>query len=563
MECILALWENSIKDEHERRWVLRSKADLIVNIPCYLRSSDTQSVLEEYEKAEGVLIRQPSIRSWSGSVSAPFSFEVFLGISDLEAVRLIKHYSGYKRTFESSMVGGEEDVCGELREASSRDPARFLYLLTSNWHDITNCFRDAIMEGIADYLAYRFGNLKANDKWMPLHEPEATALAVHIIDELEGHANHWHHNRAASKAIKACAPLIKDTKNATRLLLLMLGFKDFQEKSCAQGGSDDLIGRVINMVTCYIAEALMMLANNLLENNIPFPELLSPALLDFVRSDQLAIRDLILSRLPYLQSKNPVLGWELFNLAMKESTGLWKTAEPCLYYAYHNHFEIVSRLLARISLEGNEEDLETWGRISALAALSARVDFPVWLMELTAKNSAKAWKGASSVWSHPENFRQHRNQCVAGFEAGLNATVLHSLDVAHKMENLFHENNPVVSLPIELLHLFFAAMEKDDENKQHNLFWFDNWLNITSLNDPNLALVATEIYLAYVRRAKSYLYNHEKCLTQLMTRLFAEAEEREESDNGAMLLRVVSIQDTLLSLGVNGVDDWLKAAERP
>ena len=47
-----------------------------------------------------------------------------------------------------------------------------------------------------------------------------------------------------------------------------------------------------------------------------------------------------------------------------------------------------------------------------------------------------------------------------------------------------------------------------------------------------------------------------------MTRLFAEAEEREESDNGAMLQRVVAVQDTLLSLGVSAINDWLKAAER-
>ena len=30
-----------------------------------------------------------------------------------------------------------------------------------------------------------------------------------------------------------------------------------------------------------------------------------------------------------------------------------------------------------------------------------------------------------------------------------------------------------------------------------------------------------------------------------------------------MLQRVVAVQDTLLALGVNGVNDWLKDAERP
>jgi hypothetical protein len=47
-----------------------------------------------------------------------------------------------------------------------------------------------------------------------------------------------------------------------------------------------------------------------------------------------------------------------------------------------------------------------------------------------------------------------------------------------------------------------------------------------------------------------------------MTGLFAEAEEREEYDRGAMLKRVVAVQDVLLSLGLNSINDWLKAAER-
>ena len=71
-----------------------------------------------------------------------------------------------------------------------------------------------------------------------------------------------------------------------------------------------------------------------------------------------------------------------------------------------------------------------------------------------------------------------------------------------------------------------------------------------------------EFSLAYVSHAKPYFYDHENRLVQLMTRLFAEAEEREESDHGAMLKRVVSVQDLLLSLGVNSINDWLKAAER-
>ena len=49
---------------------------------------------------------------------------------------------------------------------------------------------------------------------------------------------------------------------------------------------------------------------------------------------------------------------------------------------------------------------------------------------------------------------------------------------------------------------------------------------------------------------------------QLMTRLFAEAEEQEELDKGNLLRRVIIIQDKLLSLGEPNVDKWLDAAER-
>jgi hypothetical protein len=59
------------------------------------------------------------------------------------------------------------------------------------------------------------------------------------------------------------------------------------------------------------------------------------------------------------------------------------------------------------------------------------------------------------------------------------------------------------------------------------------------------------------------VHDHENNLTELPTRVFAQAEEQEESDGKAMLQRVVAAQDAPLSLGVDGVNDWLNVAERP
>jgi hypothetical protein len=565
MKSILHVWEDKLADEHHRFGILKEQAELIVAIPGYLRSPAAQAVMDEYEKAAGTLIRQPDIHSRGGTVKAPFSYEVFLNSRDSAVLRLLSHYAGYESHFDDFLVGGEREVGRQLQEASSRHPTRFLGLLPIHWGDISGRFRDDIMDGAATYLAYRYGNLQINGSWEPIEEPDASVLTGLILDELERHTKHWQRRRSATKALEACSNVIHDTQNAERLIFLAIGFAGLHEDDPIKGDNVGLISMGINMVKGDVAEALMILANNLHERGSDFPEMLAPTLRRFASDEHPAVRSLILRRLPYLQSKAFDLGWGLFQIAMQDADRLWEIAEPCLYYAYHNHFEVVRPLLARLRSEGSGKDLETWGRISALATMTRHVDFAELLANLNALDSTDAWQGATTVWTNSENIQQHREQCLSGLEAGLNAGATHAELVAEQMGHLFHDESAVISVPIKLIRRCFDVFKNDsDKNKRHHrLFGFHEWLNATSQHDPEQALAATEIYLAYVNHSKPYLYDHENSLPQLMTRLFAEAEEREESDGGAMLLRVVMVQDTLLSLGVNGVDDWLKAAERP
>jgi hypothetical protein len=269
--------------------------------------------------------------------------------------------------------------------------------------------------------------------------------------------------------------------------------------------------------------------------------------------------------LPYLQRKSLDLGWELFHLAMQDADGLWQIAEPYLYYSYHNHFEVVRPLLVRLRNEGSGKDLETWGRISALATITKHLDFSEFLVDLNTLDNADAWRGAATVWTNSENIRRHREQCFAGMYSGLNTGNLHALEIAEQMVHIFDDNADAFSISIELIRRCFSVFEnnRNDDNGGHRLSGFHEWLNVIVQHDPEQALAATEIYLAYVINRERYLYDHKNSLTQLMTRLFGEAEEREESDCGAMLQRIVVVQDLLLSMGVDGVADWLKAAERP
>jgi hypothetical protein len=564
LAAILSIQEDKASDDLHRAWVLREQTLLIVTVPCYLRSPEAQALLDAQEKVEGYIIRQPRIGMRGGMVGAPFSYEVFLKTNDDGVFHLLAHYTGQSNSYgDDFLIGGEREVGWQLREAASRQPTRFLHLLSAHWGDISESFRNDILDGVANYLAHRYGNPQADAAWKPREEPDAPSLARQIIDELERHPKQWHHNRSASNALQSCAHVVTDSQDAARLVSLACGYEDLREESSIRGDSVDLLTTGINMVRGHAVETLMILANQFLEKNAEPPELLVPTLRRFAADEHPAIRALVLRRLPYIQSRNPELGWDLFRITMGDSQGLWGSAETCLYYAYHDHFERVAPLLPRIRHEGKGKDLEIWGRISALAALVGHLDFSVFLEELKVMDATEAWWGAASVWTHPENIRKHREQCLAGIEAGLNARNAHAEAVAGQMDQLFRDKELVVSVPTALIQRHFDVLEKNAENKHHRLIGLDAWLNSTAQHDPEQALAVTEIYLAYVKRTKPYLHDYENNLTQLLTRLFANAEEREKSDHGEMIKRVVAVQDTLLELGVDGINTWLKLAERP
>ncbi len=564
LTAFLSIYEAFEIDDEHRFWIWATRAKLINTIPCHQRSPEAQSVLVAYENAFEPLDRKPAIFMRGGMVRAPFSFEVLLATSDRGLIRLLANYAEHQKNSHVFLIGSKREVGRQLCEAASRQAIRFLRLLPANWHDIPSDFRNDMLEGVANYLAYRHGNLQANNRWLPQEEPDAATLTRQILDELERHPLHWHHNRAASSALQACASIIKNQNDAERLVFLAIGFETLREKSISEDDSGDLIDTGIKMLRGHVVEALMILADQLQENGIPFPELLTPTLRRFASDEQPAIRALIIRRLPYLQSKNPALGWDLFDLALQgDATGLWEIAEPCLYYAYHDHIGKVTPVLTRMLNESTGKALETWGRISALAALANRIVFALWLKDLETLNSSDAWHGAATVWTNSKNAQRHREQCFAGIAAGLHPQNPHSAMVANELHHLFRDITPPISIPAAMLERCFSIFETYSKNGRRELYDFDNWLNATAQRDPEQALIVTELYLVHVKKIKTDLYDHKNNFTQLLTRLFAQAEEQEESDNGLMLQRVVVVQDSLLALGLGKINDWLKAAERP
>ena len=563
INCILTLRQDACEEEPIPSWILSIRAEFIAAIPCHLRSPDAQSLLSHHEAKEGKLIRVPRINSYCGFVQAPFSFEIFLKIHNDNVLRLLCHYAEYQRDFNDRLIGGKEEVGRNLNEAASRDPKRFINFLFVNWHDIPEIFREEIMEGVAHYILYKTNSFRPDKDWKPVAESNLLYLAEAIIDELERHPTHWHHHRAASRALYAISHVITDPNIGARITFLALGFINIEEESSVKGESINLITSGINMISGRVAEAMMILATRFKEADIAFPELLSPTLFRFAGLKYQAVRSLILRRLPNLQYFDTDLGWKLFHAVMQDKAVPWQYAESCLYYAYYNDFKRIKPLLARILQERSEKDLETWGRISALSALSNHIQSGDLLTDLRTQKSIEAWQGAVSVWSNNGNIKRFHEQCLEGIIVGLNEELCFASIAAKSLSNLFIADAPILMLPVKAIRLFFSTYQQLEGNARYGLFRFEKWLSAISQEEPLDALEMAEIYADYLKNIGSTAKSFSSDLSQLMTRLFAEAEEQEEVDEGDMIRRVVVLQDAMLAMGMIGMEKWLKAAERP
>lgn len=540
-------------------WVARKRAKYISSIPCFLRSPRDQAFLLDYQKIHGVIERRPAITRGGGVVTAPFSHSVFLNADNGAVVGLLKHYHD-ECLSDGLLVGGQHEVGIELMEASSRDPLRFLQLLANQWNELPSRFKADIMAGVARHLSFLHGNLQKGG-WEPTEMPNPQELATRILEELEQHQLHWQGTGKMADALEACAHVVQDPHIAERMTFLAIGFRASDQQAAEFTDPRELLSAGWRAKAGKIGEGLVVLANSLLEQGVVLPELLVGTLINFAGHENQAVRALILRSLPYFQSKDLGLGWELFERATRDSAGLWQAAETCLYYAYYRDFDRVAPHLQRIVHEGNDDDFETWGRISALCVLSGHIQLDELLSQLNSHNRLKAWEGAATVWTHPENVQSHPEACISGIVAGLSGANDVAQETVKLLPRCLHQHPPL-RLPYEVFHFYFAALENESESKA-DAFGVQEWLNETSLRDPEQALTVAEAYLDYELRTNNSLHDFQTNLVQLVNRLFGEAEEREESDGGVMLQRVINLQDNMLSLGLNTMDDWLRAAERP
>ena len=561
---ILSLYADEVwDDDGVPEWVYRTIYGFLICIPVVFRTPEAQALINTYWGRFGYALPSPRIYSSGGSVGPPLSSEDLLGLSDGAIFGLLGHYDAYNDWEEvpgSGLVGGRNQVQRVLREACSRHPERLLALFSHLMEaDMYHGYTHAIIDGLAEHLRYRFGNLRSPDGWEPVVPvPDGDMVASALLDLLERYPVIWECEGTIGHALDACCCILDDAESAERLTFLLfatLRAKDPDPEEVVDDAKN-LPHDAINSARGVAAKSAMILCNNLLERDHPLPELLPPLLRHFARDAVGGVRVSILQGLPYLTHKRPDLGWQLFADVFREpQTHLWVHAERCLYYQYRDHFERVRPYLDRLLQEDMEGAGDTWGRISTLASLAGHISKEELFDSLT-KANARAWKGAAQVFSANLDRHEDTETCNLGLLTILEQRLL-SDEVIRTVETSFGKSGNHGLIRPEVASAWLNVVR--GTGKDYEIYYFSEWLAWEARQDPLSALEKAEMLADILERQEGH---HQMLLTDLVAAFTEILREADETDNAALIKRAIDLQDRLLKLDLHGMDALLDEAGR-
>ncbi len=550
-------------ESRAKPWVEAERYELLTRIPVLLRSPIATSAIARMAADLPPPDGRPEIFSTSGTVGAPFEADQLTGLSDNALVAVMNSSMNLETNFRPfhALIGGFASVNQLLHSVSSSAPRRFLRLLALRWHDLPDPSKRAALGGAAQYLKYRYGNVH-NSAWQAKEDVDQAEILELLLVELERHPAFWPGTPEGAGALSGCASVASSDDHAARVAFLAPAYIRAEDPPCGERQDDDLIGTAINSSRGELAEGLLSLANRLLEGGRELPALLAPALRCLAYDCHPAVRAVVVQQLAYMQTKSE-LGWELFDAAFSsDDERVWKYAAHTLYYATGKLFARAKPYIDRMELSDLPTVLEVWARLSTLAVLEGQLASRVLLEKLTQRAEASAWGGAISVWVANAGNATHASECFAGMTVAASHTVAHA-PLLQRMSVLFRKQSPVPRIPLGLFRSIYVndgLGPKPDGNLAPGI---DEWLSRFAEIDPDQALEIAEIIAGVSKARDTTPFYDPKPLGALLTSLFREAEEREASDSGEMLRRVVALQDLFLSMPTSMLGEWLHAAERP
>ncbi|MCI5227211.1 MAG: hypothetical protein D3918_11310, partial [Candidatus Electrothrix sp. AX2] len=576
---VLSLYDD--EDWEKERWIQQEKYNYLIWIPAIFRLSEVQSLIDQLPPALGSPLPLPQIYLSSIDYGPLIPLEQLLQLSDTQLYRLLSYFDILSADEASSFIGKEtskQEIHTRMRrwtrveqvlsEAAAYDPLRYFNLLPEfERQRLSASYTISILQGIANHLRYRFGNLNPPDKkWKHVEQPpDDLGLAEILIKSAEQFLPLWQDGYAISRIIEACCEVIEDIASAERLVFLLFRLskhpdpeKD-EQRIFGQGKEGittyDLQTDAINRVRGVAAGAAMTLCNRLLEKEIEPPELLFPLLRRYALDHVQSVRAALMNGLPFLTHKRHAWGWQLFEDIFQDApTLLWPLAERHLYHQYHNHFDKVAPCLDRIQQEAPHEAGEAWGRIATLSSLAGHLPQDSLFNQLEQADQPKQWKGAAQVFA--ANIERHNDTCMKGLRRILEREEIDK-ETLSSVSNAFNLEKNGKLLDAGFATLFIKKIPLD-ENRFHFSQLFD-WIAWLAQKDTKATIEVCECLLEIFdsKNVNINQLSHDKSLLSALNNILREADESEDE---AMINRAIRLQDQFLRMDLHGMEDFLEQA---
>ncbi len=531
----------------------------LVWVPRPYRTPEAEAFVESWADAIEGGRPDAEITIAGGVVTPPVSVEDLLGVSDAGVLRVVEHW-GTEVTgtgLRMDLVGGWDQVVSSLRYAAKDAPERAL-----RWLDALldrrapDPYLDACVGGLALHLRVRFAGLTVNgSKELPPPVLDGPDLGRRLLRLLELYGEAWIEGHTLADAVEACAAVLDDETSAARLTLLLVRLGRV-EGSPISGGHQDPRLEGANTNKGKAATAAVQLATRLSERSRPLPELLPPLLRQLASDGQSGTAWAVLRSLPPLTQSAPELAWDLLDRATADAgPAEWEAAEVSLYYNYHHHEDRVGPVLERVRAGALDVAGRVYGRIGALSALSGHLD-EAELWEVLEGGPPSVWAGVAEVFAI--NLRgAHRETCVAGLVRLLTSPGVPSEAVDQVSLVLGRAESRAWVPPVVVDALLQGPPDADDHGlRVHGVV---EWAQDEVPVRPRETLSVVERLAEGLETGRfRNLYGSE--IIRVLTALLREADQ---TDDPALIARVVSVQDRLLRLGVGDVDRMLDAASRP
>ncbi|HEV2147725.1 MAG TPA: ATP-binding protein [Longimicrobiaceae bacterium] len=560
--------------------------EFLLWVPRPFRLAETQEFLDEWEPRFGPGRPSPRLHISDLPEETLLTVDGLLQLSPEGLVRVARFLDagvGTARMGEFEYGRGRHSLQRVLRGAAEVEPVRMLDLIDElSDAGVDDGYIDAVVDGVANHLRYRFGSLKPAGDWTPREPlPDGGALATRLLDLLDQYPVLWSFRSTASDVAEACAHVLLDEVGASRLTALLYDLSqrlavpdstsEHVESQSADDRSDRLLHEAINQPRGVAAIAAVNFCNHLIEHERPIPDLLIRTIHTFAGDPEPSTRTGVLRSLPFTVWARPEVGWPIVESVLRSDPEmpratpptLWRYLEPVLYYQYYQHFDRVAPLLNRLCLEALESAAETYGRISALSWLTGHITAEQ-IFEHLAGTPEGAWKGTAQVLCANVESAASRAECRRGL-----LQMLQREDVpaaaADQVAHAFSDKGPGAQFTAEIaLALISARGEREAPtpggDKSVRLSGVVDWVALESAKNPLSALGVVEALAnVFEREGRMSLYN----AGDLVTALSAVLREAEEMDDCELLLRVLAIQDKLLRQGLSEVDELLNRAARP